>query len=293
MSARSLLFVPGDSDRKLAKVAAAGADLVILDLEDAVAADQKPAARQRVREFIAAQSQQFAASLWVRINPLETPEALLDLVAVIAAGLDGIMLPKARDANDIRRLGAYLDVLEVERGMERGATRILPIATETAEAMFSLGSFASCRARLYGITWGAEDLSAALGASGNKEPDGRWTTPYQLARSFCLFAAGAARVAAFDTVFVDVRNADGLRSSCADARRDGFSGKLAIHPDQVAIINEAFLPSAAELAQARRIVALFAANPGSAALTLDGQMVDIPHLKQAEKVLARAAHSGS
>lgn len=288
MSARSLLFVPGDSERKLAKAEGAQADILILDLEDAVAPAQKPAARIRVREYLAAHRDRSNTQLWVRINPLDTPEALQDLATVVAAAPDGIMQPKTRSADDVIRLGHYLDALETAYALPQGGIRILPVATETPEAMFTLGGMARVGARLYGVTWGAEDLSSAIGATGNKEPDGRWTQPYQLARSLCLFAAGAARVAAIDTLFADFRDDAGLRAACAAARRDGFTGKIAIHPDQVAAINECFVPSAAEIEHAERLVALFAANPGVVALAFEGQMVDIPHLRQAEKTLARA-----
>ena len=289
MSARSLLFVPGDSERKLAKAEGAGADILILDLEDSVAPSQKAAARVRVREYLAAHRDRSATQLWVRINPLETAESLQDLATVVAAAPDGIMQPKTRSADDVTRLGHYLDALETAYALPPGGIRILPVATETPEALFSLGGMSRVGPRLYGVTWGAEDLSSAIGATGNKDADGRWTTPYQLVRSLCLFAAGAARVAAVDTLYADFRDGAGLRAACSEARRDGFTGKLAIHPDQVGVINECFVPTAAEVAQAERIVALFAANPGVAALAFDGQMVDIPHLRQAEKVLARAA----
>ena len=181
-----------------------------------------------------------------------------------------------------------LEELESRHGIAAGAIRILPIATETPEAVFALGGYARCGARLYGLTWGAEDLSAAVGASANRDAQGHWTAPYQLARSLCLFGARAAGVAAIDTLHADFRDDAGLRASCAEARRDGFTGKLAIHPEQVGVINECFMPSAAEVEEARRIVALFAANPGVAALALDGRMLDLPHLRLAQGTLARA-----
>ena len=288
MSARSLLFVPGDSERKLAKGEGAGADLLILDLEDAVAPAQKPAARIRVREYLAARPARDGSEIWVRINPLDTAEALADLAAVISAAPDGIMQPKTRSADDLIRLAHYLDALEAANGLPAGKIKILPVATETPEAMFALGGFHRCGPRLYGMTWGAEDLSAAIGATANKEADGRWSQPYQLARTLCLFGAAAAGVPAIDTLYVDFRDDAGLRKACAEARRDGFSGKVAIHPDQVATINECFVPSETELAHAAKLVALFEANPGVAALSFEGQMVDIPHLRQAQKTLARA-----
>ena len=288
MSARSLLFVPGDSDRKLEKCAASGADLVIMDLEDAVAPEHKAAARARVGAWLGARPQRAAPQCWVRINPLDTPEAALDLAAVVAARPDGIVQPKTRSADDVIRLGRRLDELEAQHGIAPGSTRILPIATETPASIFTLGGYGSCGPRLYGLTWGAEDLGTAIGAAGNRDAHGAWSAPFQLARSLCLFGAHAAGVAAIDTLHADFRDQPGLRASCAEARRDGFTGKLAIHPEQVAVINECFLPSAAEVAQARRIVALFAAHPGVAALALDGRMLDLPHLRQAENTLARA-----
>jgi citrate lyase subunit beta / citryl-CoA lyase len=288
MSLRSLLFVPGDSDRKLARGLEAGADALILDLEDAIDPGHRSAARGRIREFLLAHPQRERTELWVRINPLASADALADLAAIIAARPDGIVQPKTHSADEVIRLGHYLDAFEAQHLLEAGRTRLLPVATETPEALFAMGGFARCGPRLLGLTWGAEDLSSAVGASGNKEADGRWTQPYQLARSLCLFGANAAGVPAFDTVYVELRNSAGLRAACVEASRDGFVGKLAIHPDQVAIINECFLPSSAELAHAARVVALFEANPGVAALSLEGKMLDIPHLRQAQRILARA-----
>ncbi len=289
MTARSWLFVPGDSERKLAKAESCGADVVILDLEDSVAPEAKAAARVRVGEFLAAHARGRATQYWVRINPLESAAAAADLAAVAAGRPGGIVQPKTRSAADVIRLGQHLDGLERQHGLAAGGIAILPIATETPAALFAMGGYGQCGTRLAGLTWGAEDLSAALGASANQEADGAWTAPYQLARSLCLFGAAAAGVAAIDTLHINYRDEAGLRAACAVARRDGFTGKLAIHPDQVAVINACFVPSAAELAHAQRVVALFAAHPGSAALSLEGRMVDLPHLRQAEKTLARAA----
>ena len=288
MKLRSFLFVPGDSERKLARGAGSDADALILDLEDAVATEHKPLARSTVCGFLLARPQRERTQLWVRINPLDSAEALADLTAVVAARPDGIVQPKTRSADDIIRLAHYLDALEAQHGLEPGRIRILPVATETPQALFTMGGLAACGPRLLGLSWGAEDLSSAIGASANREADGRWTQPYQLVRSLCLFGANAANVAPVDTVFVEHRNTPGLRAVCAEASRDGFVGKLAIHPDQVAIINECFLPGSAEQAQATRVVALFTANPGAAALSLDGRMLDIPHLRQAQRILARA-----
>ena len=289
MSERSWLFIPGDSERKLAKAESCGADVVILDLEDSVAPEQKAAARERIRHYLAAHAANSATQLWVRINPLGTAAAVADLAAVIAARPAGIVQPKTRSSADVIRLGQDLADLEGQHGLVPGGIRILPIATETPEALFAMGGFGQCGSRLAGLTWGAEDLSAAIGASANQEANGAWTAPYQLARSLCLFGAAAAGVAAIDTLHIDYRDEAGLRASCAVARRDGFAGKLAIHPDQVAVINDCFVPSAAERAHAQRVIALFAANPGAAALSLDGRMVDLPHLRQAVQTLARAA----
>ncbi len=288
MRARSLLFVPGDSDRKLAKCLSAGADLVILDLEDSVAPAQKAAARERVREFLGAHPERGATQLWVRINAFESPDARADLDALIASRPDGIVQPKVRGPEDVLALATRLEALERKSSLRVGAVRILPVATETPAAVFSLGGYARCGPRLFGLTWGAEDLSAAVGATANKGADGEWTAPYQMVRALCLFGANAAGVAAIDTLYADFRDPAGLRAACALSSRDGFSGKLAIHPEQVPIINECFAPSAAEIAAAREIVALFAANPGVAALQLGGQMLDLPHLRQAERTLARA-----
>jgi citrate lyase subunit beta/citryl-CoA lyase len=288
MKLRSFLFVPGDSERKLARSLESGADALIFDLEDAVAPERKAVARQMVSEFLRAHPQRPGAQLWVRINPLESAAAQADLEAVIAARPDGIVQPKSRSPGDVSRLALRLDELEAGHGLEAGRTRLLPVATETPQALFAMGGFAACGPRLLGLTWGAEDLSSAIGASASREPDGRWTSPYQWVRSLCLFGAAAAGVAAIDTVYVALRDHTGLRAECAEASRDGFVGKLAIHPDQVAIINEGFAPSSAELAQATRVVDLFAANPGAAALSLDGRMLDLPHLRQAQRILARA-----
>ena len=288
MSARSLLFVPGDSDRKIAKSAHAGADLVILDLEDSVMPQLKNAARHRIREVLASATPRRVPQLWVRINPVQTAEAMSDLLVILHGQPDGIVLPKARSAEDVIQLAQHLDAFEQRHGLQCGDIRILPIATETPASVFTLGSYGLCGPRLYGLTWGAEDLSAAVGASAHQQTDGSWTAPYQLVRSLCLFGAAAAGVPAIDTVHADFRNPAGLKAACLQARRDGFDGKLAIHPDQIAIINECFTPSTAEVAYATRVVQLFADNPGVAALALDGRMLDLPHLRLARKILAQA-----
>lgn len=286
---RSLLFVPGDSERKMAKAESVPADALIFDLEDAVAAENKIAARARVRDFLAARPADRRQALWVRINPLDHAEAGADLGAIIPVRPDGIVLPKTRSADDVDLLSQRIGVYEVEHDIPVGSIRILPVATETPQAVFALGGYGSCGKRLAGLTWGAEDLAAAVGATANRDGEGRWTMPYQVVRSLCLFAAHAAGVAAIDTLFANFRDEAGLRLACDEARRDGFSGMLAIHPAQVEIINRAFTPSAAEVERAQRIVDLFAAHPGAGTLALDGAMLDLPHLQQARRLLARAA----
>ncbi len=225
-------------------------------------------------------------SFFVRVNALDTGLTLDDLVAVVRPGLDALMIPKTNGAPDVERVACYLDALEARAGMPLGSVRLAIVATETAKAMFALGSYAPAHPRLAALTWGGEDLAAALGATANRDEAGDWTFPYQVARAQCLFAAAAAEVAAIDTVFVDFRDADGLERDCRRSRRDGFSGRMAIHPDQVAAINRCYAPSDAEVELARKIVAAFEANPGAGTLGIDGKMVDIPHLKAARKILA-------
>jgi citrate lyase subunit beta / citryl-CoA lyase len=285
MRLRSLLFVPGDSDRKFARAKDSGADALILDLEDSVAPPQKAAARAFVAGLIDGEPKR-AWSLIVRVNALDTGLVLDDLVAVVKPGLDALLIPKVNGAADLERIGHYLDALEARAGMAVGSVKLASVATETAKAMFALGSYAPAHPRLIALTWGAEDLSAALGATDNKEPDGSWTSPYEVARAHCLFAASAAEVAAIDTIHADFRDPERLERDCRRSRRDGFVGRLAIHPDQVAVINRCYAPSETEIAQARKIVAAFEANPGAGALGVDGKMVDLPHLKAARKTLA-------
>jgi citrate lyase subunit beta/citryl-CoA lyase len=285
MRLRSLLFVPGDSERKFARAKDCGADALILDLEDSVAASEKDNARTRVAGLIEPVAKR-AWTFTVRVNALDTGLTLEDLAAVVRPGLDALLIPKVNRAADLERIGCYLDALEAKAGMGPGSVKLAIVATETPTAMFALGSYAPAHPRLIALTWGAEDLSAALGATDNKEPDGSWTFPYQLARAQCLFAASAAEVAPIDTIYADFRDLEGLERDCRRSRRDGFVGRLAIHPDQVATINRCYAPSEAEVAHARKIVAAFDANPGSGALGMDGQMVDLPHLKAARKTLA-------
>ena len=284
MKLRSLLFVPGDSERKFEKAAQCGADALILDLEDSVAPPQKTAARAFVASLID-RGDRREWSFFVRFNALDTGLTLDDLIAVVRPGLDALMIPKTNGAADVERIAHYLDALEARAGMPVGSVKLMIVATETAKAMFALGSYAPAHPRLVGLTWGGEDLAAALGASANRE-DGLWTFPYQVARAQCLFAASAAEVAAIDTVFVDFRDADGFERDCRRSRRDGFTGRMAIHPGQVSAINCCYAPSEAEIEHARKIVAAFEANPGAGTLGIDGKMVDIPHLKASRKILA-------
>ena len=286
---RSMLFVPADSERKLAKSESSPADALILDLEDSVAEARKAGARGTAAAFIGAQAAKLNARLFVRINPLDSGLAMDDLAAVVVPGLAGIMLPKTRSAADIVHLGHCLDALEARAGMAPGTVRVVPVATETAEAMLTMQSFTAPIPRLAGITWGAEDLSAAIGAMSNREEDGTYSPLYVLARSLCLCAAAATGAAPIDTLHADFRDSAGLAAECRASRRRGFRGRMAIHPDQVAIINEAYSPSAAELAHAQRIVDAFAAQPDAGTLSIDGMMIDKPHLTQALRTLDLAA----
>ena len=279
MRLRSLLFVPGDRPDRMEKALRAGADALILDLEDAVAPAVKPEARRHVAEFLNANS---SAKLWVRINPLDSEESDKDLSAVLSSHPDGIVLPKAEGGASVTELTRRL----TERG--NATAQILAIATETPAAMFQLGSYGGTK-RLVGLTWGAEDLPAAVGAATSREPDGRFAPPYELARSLCLFGAAAAGVAPIETVYPAFRDLDGLAAYASRGRRDGFTGMMAIHPDQVPVINAAFTPSESEVAHARAVIAAFDANPGAGALSLDGRMIDRPHLVQAQRTVAAAA----
>jgi citrate lyase subunit beta/citryl-CoA lyase len=284
-AARSWLFAPGDQPAKMAKAAATGAGAVILDLEDSVADTAKPAARTATRAFLEARDAA-GPELWVRINPLSTAHAAADLAAVVPAAPDGIVLPKPDGPEDVVRLASDLDRLEAETGLAKGSVAILPIATETPASIFALGGYGVVGPRLIGMTWGAEDLPAAVGAQINRTPDGQFTDLCRIARSLCIAGAAAADVAAIETVYASFKDLDGLRAYAAAGRREGFTGMLAIHPAQVAIIEDVFRPTEAEIAHARQVVALFADNPHAGALALDGKMVDRPHLKQAERLLA-------
>jgi citrate lyase subunit beta/citryl-CoA lyase len=287
MTLRSMLFVPADSERKLHNALQSAADALILDLEDSVAPTRKPLAREAAAHYITANAQVCSAQLYVRINPLDSGLALGDLAAVVTRGLAGVMLPKIYSATDVQRLGYYLDALEERAGMAHGTVRIVPVATETASAMVSMGSFSAIALpRLAGMTWGAEDLSTAIGAISNRDADGGPLSPlYELAGAMCLCAASAAGVPAIDTLYADFRDPAGLAAACALSRRRGFKGRIAIHPDQVDTINNAFTASDAERTRAQRILDAFAAQPEAGTISLDGVMLDIPHLKQAQQTL--------
>jgi citrate lyase subunit beta/citryl-CoA lyase len=287
---RSLLFVPADGGSKLDKAMASGTDAVIVDLEDSIAPDGKVAARKSAADFLKQASQ--AASrprLLVRVNAIATGLIDADLDAVVSARPDAIMLPKAEGGASIVHADAKLAVCEALGGLPDGTIKILAIATETAAALFRAGTYGGASARLTGLTWGAEDLSADLGAETNRDADGRFLDPYRLARALCLAGAAAAGVPALDTVTPDFRNAALLRDEAQAARRDGFVGKMAIHPAQVPIINEVFTPSAEAIARARAVVAAFEANPGKGAVAVGGVMHDRPHLVRARRLLAQAA----
>jgi citrate lyase subunit beta / citryl-CoA lyase len=286
MRLRSLLFVPGDSEHKFTKASGIGADALILDLEDAVAPPRKALAREMVRNLLAGPPRNWA--FLVRINPLGSGLTLEDLAAIVRPGLDGVLIPKVNGMQDIELISNYVDVLEVATGVTPGHIKLLVVATETPAAMIGFAGYATPTRRLVAMTWGAEDLGAALGALSNKEADGSWTFPYQVARAQCLFAAGAAGVMALDTLYGDFKDEKGLADSCRIARRDGFVGKIAIHPAQVATINGCFTPSETDLAHARRVVAAFAAQPDAGTLGIDGKMYDMPHLIAAKRALASA-----
>ena len=287
---RSMLFVPGDSEKKLAKAASVHADALILDLEDSVDTARKAAARGFSAEFLGeSRADGRGASFWVRINAVAHGEWRDDLASVMPGRPDGVVLPKPRSVDDVLQLAAELDGHERRLGIAPGRTRILPISTETPASVLGLRDYVRAGPRLAALTWGAEDLSLALGASSHSDEHGEWLPPYQLARSLCLLAAAAAGVQAIDTVYTNFRDTDGLVRQARAAYRDGFAGKLAIHPDQVVALNGAFAPSAEAIADARRIVAAFAAAEGAGVISLDGRMLDLPNLARAKRMLALAA----
>ncbi|HMB10185.1 CoA ester lyase [Saliniramus sp.] len=285
---RSYLFVPGDSARKLEKGLGSGADALIIDLEDSVAPSAKEAARQVTGDFLReAKRTESRPRLFVRVNDLASGHTAADLDAVMEPGPDGIVQPKACGGADVAHLAAMIAVREAEYALEDGRTRIMAIATETARSIFALGSFRGASHRLTGIAWGGEDLSADLGSESNRDPNGHYTDPYRLARSLTLMGAGAAEIDAIDTVYTNFRELDGLAAECRDARRDGFVAKMAIHPAQVPVINETFAPTPEEVARAKAIIAAFEADPNAGVVAIDGEMIDMPHLKRARRLMSR------
>jgi citrate lyase subunit beta/citryl-CoA lyase len=287
LNARSWLFAPGDSERKMEKATAGTADIVIFDLEDAVAEAEKPKARSMVAAFLAANAKH-RARLWVRINPIQGPHALADLAAVMPAAPAGIMFPKPRGRADAELLDHYLTAFEAAAGIAIGVTKVMLLVTEMPESMLAIGSYAGVP-RVAAMSWGGEDLATALGATDNRGDYGGYDFTYELARSLCLVGAAAAGVPAIETIHGDFRDEAGLRKRAAQMRRAGYRGMLAIHPAQVDVINETFTPTAEELASAQEIVDLFAANPGAGTIGHKGAMLDRPHLARAQAVLALAA----
>jgi citrate lyase subunit beta/citryl-CoA lyase len=285
---RSFLFVPADSEKKLAKGNECGADALIIDLEDSVAAERKAGARQTalayLKEFTARTSR---PRLVVRVNALDTGLTDADLDAVVAGRPDAILLPKAEGGPSAIHLDAKLTAREALHGLPEGRIEIMALTTETAAGLFLCGTYAGASPRLSALTWGAEDLSADIGSETNRDAAGHFTSPYMMARNLSLAAAAAARVQAIDTVYADFRNMDGLREESIEARRDGFTAKMAIHPAQVPVINEVFTPSAEEVEKARAVMAAFAADPSAGVVAIDGVMYDRPHLRRAERLLAR------
>jgi citrate lyase subunit beta/citryl-CoA lyase len=280
-----MLFVPGDSRRKFDKAVAIGADMLILDLEDSVAASRKDEARGTTAGMLAVLPRQTV--LFVRVNAFDTGETLADLAAVMPGRPDGVVLPKCGSGADVAKLALYLDAFEAAHGIPAGQTKILAIVTETAEALFGLGSYRNASPRLCGMMWGGEDLAASLGASENRS-NGIWHSPYVMARNLCLAGAAAANVAAIDTVSTEIGNIERIAEEAREARRDGFAGKAVIHPNHVAAVNAAFTPTAEELAWAQRIIAAFAADPAAGVVKIDDKMIDKPHLRAAERILAAA-----
>jgi citrate lyase subunit beta/citryl-CoA lyase len=287
---RSLLFVPAHDTRKRDKGLTCGADALILDLEDSVPEAEKARARTMCAEFVSAHRTHMP--LFVRVNSLASGHVLADLDAIVGAQPYGIMLPKCESGRDVAQLASYITAHEARHSMPEGSLRILPIVTETAASLFGLHSYATdAGPRLCGLFWGGEDLANDIGATANRGSDGRYTAPYHLARGLTLLAATAANVPALDAVYTNFRDPEGLRAEAAEAARDGFAGKVAIHPDQIGPINETFTPSDAEVAWARRVIAAFDAAPGAGAIALDGKMLDRPHYRTAHRVVARASAS--
>jgi len=283
---RSILFVPADSERKIEKSTTSGADAVVLDLEDSVSQSRLGYARDLVADYLQNKFDRNPQKIWVRVNPLNSAFILDDLTSVIKGAPDAVLLPKCFSGQDVHVLDNYLTILERREGVSDGHIQIVPVATETPQAMFGLDSYRNCSARLLGLTWGAEDLSSAVGASTNKDSDGRLSFTYQLARSLCLLGSKSANALAIDGIFADFRDSEGLRTEVAQSRKDGFNAKFAIHPAQIEIINEGFLPDEAEIQHARAVVEAFATQEGQGAVQLDKVMLDRPHLTQAKRILA-------
>ena len=287
---RSLLFIPGDDEKKLAKGVSCAADALIVDLEDAVSSARKAAARAITAQYVAAtRALKTRPLIYVRVNALDTPYWEDDLAGIMGSRPDGVLLPKARSGGDVHTLSIALNHAEERAGVDRGATRIIAITTEVPVSLLQMHTYVGSSSRLEGLSWGAEDLSGVLGAKANREADGTGTSPYRLARNLCLFTAAAANAQPIDTVFVDLRDTAQLRVEAQLAARDGFTGKMAIHPAQVPIINELFTPTPEEIGLAQEVVQLFAQNPGAGVLAHRGQMVDRAHVVRAERILARAA----
>jgi citrate lyase subunit beta/citryl-CoA lyase len=288
MIIRSWLFVPGDSERKLAKGRDNPADALILDLEDSVSDDRQEIAREMTRDYLLAHTDRSKQQLWVRVNPLDTDLSLPDLTAVMPGAPDGVLLPKVYSAADVNTMANYLSALEAREGLPLGSTKIHCVATETAASLLTFHTYLdNVSDRLVAMTWGGEDLAAALGASDNRNPaTGEYDDPYLMAKSLCLSTARAIDVQPVGVVYVDFRDLEGLEKDCLRDRRAGFFGKIAIHPAQSEIINRAFTPSDEEVAHAQRVIDVFEQNPGLGTVGLDGKMLDMPHLKQARNVMA-------
>ncbi len=280
---RSLLFVPGDSQRKFEKARQTPADVLILDLEDSVAADRKDEARAITRGML--DGDRGGQEIYVRVNALDTDRTLGDLASALPGRPDGIMLPKCESVDDVVKVGLWLDGLEAAYGLPAGSARIIAIATETARALLGLDGYARAGPRLVGLMWGAEDLAASLGATSNADDHG-YHSPFRLARDLCLIAAKAAGVAAIDTVYTRIDDLAGLAKEAAAARRDGFTAKAVVHPKHVEAVNAAFAPTAAEVAWAKRVVEAFATDKAAGVVRIDDKMIDKPHLRAAEAILA-------
>ena len=284
---RSLLFVPADGGSKLEKAMASGADAVIVDLEDSITPERKLQARAATNDFLKNYNgKKDRPRLLVRINGLDTGMTDADLDAIVGGRPDAVVFPKAEGGASVVHLDAKLTAREAVAGVPEGQIKILAQAVESAAGLFAVGTFRGASGRLIGLTWGPEDLSAELGAEANRNAAGQLTEPYRLARSLCLYGAAAAKLPAIETVYVDFRNSEGLRQDTQDARRDGFTGRLAIHPAQVPIINEVFTPSAEQIEKAKAIIVAFTAQPGAGAVGIDGKMYDRPHLARAQRLLA-------